>query len=191
MLGSVFSATKRAYSHYSSWIGVVSALVGVLNDALGRQLLLPTTGWWLIAIGATGFTAVQIQWELDEERDQTRKPEPTVSLEKLIEHIVGTNDMGQQGVPQKTADALVAIREKARLGLLSTWGRKDANQSNLSFYPLEPIDAGQWTHAHIDYLEYLKTTTCASQNATLPGATDHYSDLHFDEKQVEKLWRRK
>ena len=191
MIGSVFSATKRAYSHYSSWIGVVSALVGGANEVFGKQLLLPTTAWWLIAIGATAFTAVQIQWELDKERDKSRTPEPTVSLAKLVEHIVGTNDMGQQGVPQKTSDALVAIREKARLGLLSVWGRKEAHQSNLNFYPLEPINAAFWSGAHIDYLEYLKTTTCSTDDATSGHLHEHYADLHFDEKQVEKLWPKK
>jgi hypothetical protein len=188
MFMGIINALKRIGSHLSSWVSGASTAVGLVSGVSETKLILPSYVWWVVAVGAIFFTAIRIQMELDEEKKKRRKPQPSVPLQTLIERIVGDSNWGATGVPQKTSDTLVAIREKARLGVLSAWGRNGANQSHLSFYPLEPIPEQHWTNAHIDYLEFLKDSKCATTNAKHPGSPNHYSDIHFDSVEVEAAW---
>src|SRR6516165_248524 len=91
-------------------------------------------GWLITALAVIfiGFEILRSTYQLyvseraQREASQAKK-QPTTPLAELVTHIVGTDDLGKPGVPQMVSDALTAIREKASLGLLSTWGRRDAN----------------------------------------------------------------
>ena len=116
------SALGRVASHIiSSVIGGITTLIGLIADLRGQQLIFPTWVWWLIAVGATLYTAVRIQMQLDE---KSRKPLPEIPLRDLVERIVGSHDLNQEGVAAKIARAHSDIRQKILLGQLSTWGAK-------------------------------------------------------------------
>src|SRR5436190_2207994 len=192
MFEGLLNCFKRVFAHISSWIGGFSTLVGLASDISGKKLLVPSYVWWLLATLTILVTAILIQMELDEEKRRNRKPRPEITLAALVARLASSSDvMGTPGIPQKTADALVAIREKANLGLLSVWGRPNAVMTHLNFTPLQPIPSTHWELAQIDYLEYLKDKCCKTKDARPPGTSPHYADLQFDKMEVDEVFPQK
>jgi hypothetical protein len=189
MVEGLLNCFKRVFAHLSSWIGAASTFAGVASDTTGHKLLVPSYVYWLIAIGALLFTAVRIQMELDEQTRKDRKPRPEIGLEALVTRLAGGADlMSTPGIPKKTGDALVDIREKANLGLLLVWGRPNAVASHLTYTPLELIPSEHWRLAQIDYMEYLQDRRCETKDARHPGTSPHYADLHFDKLQIDAVF---
>jgi hypothetical protein len=168
---------------------------------------------WLVALLASIFVGIEVLRSIyqlyvrertQREALQTRNTMPSTTLAELVSRVVGTDDWG--AAPQKVSNALIAIREKAASGSLSTWGKNESSprvpegfradpEADLRAY--SPIPKRHWTTAHIDCAEFLKDFRCATTDAKSPGAknysspfrpADHYSDLHFDENEVENVW---
>jgi hypothetical protein len=186
VLQIALASLKRVFSDVFAWAGALSTALGLGSDVLRTRLLVPSWVWWAAAVLLLFLTAVRAQWELHRERDKSRAPQPDLTLAELLERLAGSRD--PMAAPQKISDALLCIRDKARLGLLAVWGRKDANMGHLEFYPLEPIPAEHWTPAHIDYLQYLGDERCKTSDAQIPGAAAHYADLHFDSVEIARAW---
>jgi hypothetical protein len=185
MYKAAWEVARRVFADVRTWGGIVSSLLGVLSDWFERSLLFPSWVWWLLAVICLFATAWRAQWELMKAEDKSRKPRPEVTLEALVQRLSSSgDDLAGEGAKRKH-QALITIRQKAALGLLSVWGRDGANQSVLDHYPLQPIPATHWTNAHVDYMQYIQNARCATQNAQLPGAPTHYADLHFDNVEVE------
>jgi hypothetical protein len=183
---ALWRGIRQVFSHVSVWIGGVSGIAGVVSDITGTTLLIPSYVWWAAAVIALAVAAVRIQMELDSERAGKRKPLPNISLEKVVGRITGPCEWDQLGTLPKTGAALVEIRQKARLGTLSVWGRPMPGNSDL--YPLEPIPSEHWARAQIDPLDYLNSSQCKTSDITVPRSLEHYADLHFDLSEIDLLW---
>src|SRR5262249_32777993 len=94
-------------------------------------------------------------------------------------------------IPGRTGRALINNREKARLGLLTVFGRPKAILTHLDFTPLEPIPADHWKQAHIEYIDYIQDVRCQTKNPWPPNTSLHYSDLQFDQIEVDKVFPKK
>jgi hypothetical protein len=172
----------------TTMIAATCAAFGGMQQIYGRTIL-PTWIWWLAAIILLFVSAVSLQWRLFAEREQHKTPEPTDDLSTVIARVLGTDDPSILESSTALSQVVTEIREKASLGQLSVWGRKNAKANRLSFYPLEKIPASHWSLTHIDFLEFSKDPKCATQDARHPGSPDQYSDLHFDLGEVNARWK--
>jgi hypothetical protein len=185
------STLKRVFSDASTWAGAVSTGLGLLSDFLGYPILVPSSVWWLLAVALLLVAAFRAHWELLKEREKNRNLSPTMSLQAVLQRIVGSNDVfGPPGNPQRVSDALRDIRQKAVLRAITVWGRKNANLSlsHPEIYPLQAIPCDYWEHVQIAYLEVLKDIRGKTELASRGPHTDTYADFHFDKHQIDEFW---
>jgi hypothetical protein len=187
ILGFWRSAVEVA-NQKTTLIAATSAGFGGMQQVSGLAIV-PTWIWWMAAVGLLFLSAVLLQRQLFRDRERLKISKPTHDLASLIAKICGTDDPAALGSSTALSHAAIEIREKASLGILSVWGRRNAKASNLSFYPLESIPPSHWSSSYINFLDYLKDPKCATQNARHPGSREQYSDLHFDLEEISVLWK--
>jgi hypothetical protein len=199
---------------FRAWASIVSLVLVGAGAVSGHTLVLPGWAWALLATGC----AFWIAWRAERERYNEKRSEikcDTAIIEG-VERIVGTRDFSSADTPQKLSDALLALREKAHLGEITIWGRRDVKGRDLAWYPLSKIEHSYWDEYTIDYL----TFTDDNKGITVPervagvlvyrNASDTrqkkivaqktisdsvngvsvriYSDLHLSRHQIDKIW---
>jgi hypothetical protein len=191
----LWRSTVEVVNQKTTLIAATCAAFAVMQQISGRTIF-PTWIWWAAALALLFVSSVLLRrqliverQQLIAEREQRKTPEPTLDLSSAIAKILGTEDPAILGSSTALSQVVTEIREKASLGQLSVWGRKNAKASRLSFYPLEPIPSSHWSSTHIDFLEFSKDPKCATQNARHPGSPDQYSDLHFDLEEISDRWK--
>jgi hypothetical protein len=184
----LWRSTVEVVNQKTTLIAATATAFAAMQQISGRTIF-PTWIWWAAAILLLFVSSVLLQWQLMTEREQHKMPEPTLDLSSAIAKILGIDDPATSGSSTALSQVVTEIREKASLGQLTVWGRKNANVSRLSFYPLEPIPSSHWSSTHIDFLEFSKDPKCATQNARHPGSSDQYSDLHFDLGEIDARWK--
>jgi hypothetical protein len=184
----LWRSTIEVVNQKTTLIAATATAFAVMQQISGRTIF-PTWIWWTAALVLLFVSSVLLQRQLITEHAQHKKPEPTVDLSTAIAKILAIEDPSTLGSSTALSQVVTEIREKASLGQLSVWGRKNVKPNRLSFYPLEPIPFSHWSSTHIDFLEFSKDPKCATQNARHPGSSDQYSDLHFDLREVNARWR--
>jgi hypothetical protein len=190
MFKAIFSCVRRVFSDASTWGGVVSGGIGSLSDYVGHAIVAPSWIWWGMAVCLLFLAACRAHWDLERERDKKHVPLPDIPLEEVVARVVGVrpSELFSDDNPQKTSDALGEIREKAGLGAVLCWGRRNAVHSNLIFYPREEIDREVWINAQIDYLKFIRDRKCDLGIANGQPTGNNYSDIHFNREQVDAVW---
>lgn len=186
MLGAILKAIKEVFFSILGVVGVVSTGAGAAKQ-FGFLPNVPIHSWvlWLAAIVALFISAVRLQIQLDEARETSGISAPDMTLLELVQQIVGSDDLtSAKGAPEKTAQALLAIKEAAIQWRLTAWGRKNVIVSNLDLYPREVIGQDHWEQGYIDYLSFLKDAKCP----TVTSGRDTYADLHFNRRQATGIW---
>jgi hypothetical protein len=183
----LWRSTVEVVNQKTTLIAATAVAFAIMQQISGRTIF-PTWIWWAAAIILLFASSVLLQWQLITEHEQLKIPEPTLDLSSAIAKILSSDDPATLG-STALSQVVTEIREKASLGQLSVWGRKNAKTSRLSFYPLEPIPSSHWSSAHIDFLEFSKDPKCATQSARHPGSPDQYSDLHFDLEEITACWK--
>ena len=184
----LWRSTVEVVNQKTTLIAATATAFAVMQQISGRTIF-PTWIWWVAALALLFVSSVLLQRQLITARGQHKTPEPTLDLSSAITTILGIDDPSTSGSSTALSQVVTEIREKASLGQLSVWGRKNAKASRLSFYPLEAIPSSHWSSTHIDFLEFSKDPKCATQNARHPGSSDQYSDLHFDLEEVNARWK--
>jgi hypothetical protein len=70
----------------------------------------------------------------------------------VVKRIVGSDDILVGENCSKTGEALLTIRERAHLGEVSVWARRDALTDDMTLYPLTLTARDYWDSFGIDYL---------------------------------------
>ena len=143
--------------------------------------------WWALGVILLFVTASRLQWDLQKEKEKNRKPTPQMPLSEVISRIIASDDQSKPGASTLVGEALPSIREKARLGMISVWGRMSADGDALH-QPLEPIPADYWTNAQIDFLKYLRNQRCSTSDTRQAGYSAKYADLHFDIAEIQSVF---
>jgi hypothetical protein len=152
----LWRSTVEVVNQKTTLIAATAAAFAAMQQISGRTIF-PTWIWWAVALILLFVSSVLLQWQLMTEREQLivereqhKTPEPTLDLSSAIAKILGTEDPATLGSSTALSQVVTEIREKASLGQLSVWGRKNAKASRLSFYPLEPIPSSHWSSTHIE-----------------------------------------
>ena len=193
MTKHVIISVKRAVLNWRSLLGVAMSALAVSSGLLGSPLGIPSQVWWGLAVFLMFVTACIGFYEAERERDSKRKVLPDMALEEVVCQIVGVSAdrLFDYDNPQKVSDALLDIREKALLGAIDTWGRRDCNSMDLRFYPLDTVDRGSWAFRHIDYLAFMRDRLCALGVASGQPREFRVSDIHMNRDQVDRTWPKK
>lgn len=127
---------------WRSVVGLLALLFAVFESMIGLSPYVPAWIWWLAAV-------VSPHWELfDSERkkfaEKKEKIQPDMALEAVVKRIIGTEKILEGDNCGKTFDALLQIRDRAHLGEIAVWGRKDPHCSDLALSPVTQIAAEYW-----------------------------------------------
>jgi len=121
--------------------------------------------------------------------EETSKAEPNLRLAVLVKNRLPGGPFMGDDVPEGRFTELSSlfheIRQSARLGKLTVWGRKDSpiGQERI---PLSDVPPDFWEHGEIDILGYLRGGEHERGTATLDpfkGKTE-YTDLRLNSRQV-------
>ena len=149
MIHAIWQTVQKVFKDLFAAGGFLVSAIGALSDILGKTFILPSWVWWALGVILLFVTASRLQWDLQKEKEKNRKPTPQMPLSEVISCIIGSDDQSKPGASTLVGEALPSIREKARLGMISVWGRMSADGDALH-QPLEPIPADYWTNAQID-----------------------------------------
>ena len=187
MIHATWQTVQNVFKDLFAVGGFLASAIGVLSEILGKTLIFPSWMWWLVGVILLLVTASRLQWDLQQEKEKNRKPTPQMPLSEVISCIIGSDDQGKPGASTLVGEALRSIREKARLGVVSVWGRMSADSDALH-QPLEPIPADYWTDAQIDFVKYLRNQRCSTSDARQSGSLVKYADLHFDIAEIKSVF---
>jgi hypothetical protein len=143
--------------------------------------------WWAVGVILLFVAASRLQWDLQKEKEKNQKPTPQMPLSEVISRIIGSDDQSKPGASTLVGEALPSIREKARLGMISVWGRISTGDV-ASIQPLEPIPQDFWTNARIDFVKYLRDQRCPTSDTRQSGNSVKYADLHFDIVEIQSVF---
>jgi hypothetical protein len=177
---------------FRAWFGVAGIILGGAAAVRGTPILLPTWSWFLIAVGATLWMAINARWQLYQANN--KKIVPNMKLADALPFLVGSEELFA-GNSDRTADALLEIREKAHLKQIQLWGRRNVQTRYLNQYTLEVIEDIYWRDFGIDYLEFHKSkigATSRVRGQSTVGIQDNiYIDIYLNKHQVDGLRSRK
>jgi hypothetical protein len=180
MVKTIFGTGRLVVSDYLAWGGFVTSVAGMWSSWSGSPVLaIPYWGWWALAVVLLFVALCRSYWE----REKNKRPLPDTTLSDAVQGLSGVTWTEDDGGLVKLGNALAALRENARLGTLSVWGRRYNIHS-----PLEPIPAEYWTDHHLDLPEYLKNERCGTTCCTI-GASSHisYEDLYFNQRELDAI----
>ena len=184
MVRTIIECVKRVGSHISAWIGTAATAVGVASDVTGDNGTIPAVVWWALAVGALFWTALRIEYELQQAKDAD--PDPDMTFFDLMEFALGFREweFGQPGV----TDLIQQVQNYARLAKLHVWGRRDP-QGGLKG-PLSRIDPEYWEFYQFDIV-LLTVGDTATEKWRIGGPDlPIYADLHFSRREVRRLFNR-
>jgi hypothetical protein len=186
----------RAIKDWRLYAGVVTLAFAITASLVGHAIVLPAWIWWVAAVVSAYAIAVKAEWKLYQSRASAVAPD--MRLQDVLRHIIGSDNLFGSDNPQRTADALFAVREKAHLGQVSAWGRRNVGVQELAAYPLTPIPSEYWEEFGIGYLALLRDLRGETERAEGPDLSPDfvlyskpdviYRDLWFCRSQVRKSW---
>src|SRR5262245_35477661 len=187
MIYAIWETVQKVFKDLFAAGGFLVSAIGALSDILGKTFILPSWVWWAVGVLLLFVTASRLQWDLQKEKEKDRKPTPQMPLSEVVSRIIGSDDQSKPGASTLVGEALPSIRGKARLGMISVWGRMSAD-GNALHQPLEPIPAYYWTNAQIDFLKYLRNQRCSTSDTRQSGYSVKYADLHFDIAEIQSVF---
>jgi hypothetical protein len=187
MIHAIWQTVQRVFKDVFAAAGVLVSAIGILSDLLGKTFILPSWVWWAVGVILLFVAASRLQWDLQKEKEKNQKPTPQMPLSEVISRIIGSDDQSKPGASTLVGEALPSIREKARLGMISVWGRISTGDV-ASIQPLEPIPQDFWTNARIDFVKYLRDQRCPTSDTRQLGNSVKYADLHFDIVEIQSVF---
>jgi hypothetical protein len=164
---------------------------------------LPGWAWFSIAFVAAISITVRAEWK--SYQDKHAKIEPDMPLANAVARIIGSSDLFGGDNPNKTDAALLSLAEKAHLGLIKIWGRRDVSPRDYERTPRIDIPQAYWDEFATD-MAVLKdvrgrTWRMRGQPKTLvvPSGVGHgnfketvpdkiYGDLYFSKVEIDRIW---
>jgi hypothetical protein len=123
------------------------------------------------------------------------KPYPDMPIMKVIarrcpelEKSMERDDNPPSGEYERAGEMLKELRQQARLGRLTVWGRLNATSGHEEHTPLSEIAADFWEKGSIGYMEFLKDGKGQADRRKPNGDKEWYDDLRFNERQVVRLY---
>jgi hypothetical protein len=187
MVQAIWQTVQRVCKDPFASCGLLISAIAALSDMVGKSFLFSSSVWWAVGVILLFVTASRLQWDFQKEKDKQRKFAPQMSLDQVVARIIGTDDQSKSGASTLVAKALPSIREKARLGVISVWGRMLIG-GDTSRQPLEPIQKEHWTNAQIDFVKYLRNHQCSTSDVSGSDSSVQYADLHFDPVEIERTF---
>jgi hypothetical protein len=195
MLSVIWTCTARVFRTWSGFSGLIATVLGILKS-IGLDIpgisVIPAWVWWIGAIVLLFVTAVHLEHELKKAREKGAKPEPDMSLAQVIVRMTGASEpqslrLQLPRLADSVTDALVEIREKASLNLISVWGRKGTPAAipiSESSVPKVLIPKEHWQDFHISFPEFMKDQR--GRTRTTDGFA--YFDLWFNKAEIDQFW---
>ena len=144
----------RSIRDLRAWIGIVGLVLAGANAVTGTTIIIPTWGWLLIAVAGAFSLAVRAEWKIYQDRVATITPD--MKLVDVVKLIVGSDDILVGENCSKMGEALLTLRERAHLGAIAVWGRKNMLAEDTSLYPRVPIATDYWEDFGIEYLDFIR-----------------------------------
>jgi len=179
-----------AHKWYVVFIGLIAGVIGTVKD-IGFDVPLPAWVWWVLALASLSWAQFEAFRQVRSERNALRHPEPDMSLSKVVRRILGTEDVWEADKIGPAGKALDAIRQKAVLGSVTIWGRRDCAEGHEANVPLVPIPKETWDVYQIDFMEFMKNEKGATDSARIGLPTMKYHDLFLNGGQVALVWPEK
>jgi hypothetical protein len=174
--------------------GGASTLIGAAQQYLGVSGL-PAWFWWALAILLMLATAVRVQWELLQEQDRNRKPEPNMSLEDVVKRIRGKEDVfgPEHSESMEVLRAFKLLTERGATGAITIFGSKGVRYVKPEFTDVAltrlPIPAEFWQTNTFDYSAFLDDRSGVTRNETKPHELGSgYGYIWFDRQQINAIW---
>jgi len=182
----------RAIKDWWAYSGIIALVFAMTGSAVGHSIVLPIWVWWAAAVFSFAAIAVRAEWTLYKERMSNVFPD--MRLDAALKLIIGSDDLRSQGNARKATDALLILREKSHLGLLSVWGRRVFQDE--CQHLRTPIPPQYWHCFIIKYVEYGRLSeyidsaigeTSRERGNPLPDDVI-YRDIYFCSHQVRNVW---
>lgn len=195
MFRAVFSCIWRVLSSASGGLGFLISAIGTLLQSADKAIVFP--GWAFLAVGALllFITAIQIEWELLQEKEKRRKPAPTMSLEAVVKRIRGKEDIfgPENSESAEVLRALTLIRERAANGSLTIFGSREARyvrpEHHATAISRMPIPKEFWLDNTIDYIAFTTNRDGITKMVGKPNdRSNEYEYLWLDKHEVDTIW---
>jgi hypothetical protein len=183
----------RAIKDWRTYSGIIALVFAVTGSAVGHSILLPTWLWWAAAVLSFAVIAIRAEWKLYQ--DSMSVVSPDMRLDIALKLIIGSEELRAQENARKVIEALLILREKSHLGLLSVWGRRVLQDGRQNIRT--PIPPEYWECFIIKYVEYgrlseyiysaIGETSRESGNPSYEEDTI-YRDIYFCSHPVRKVW---
>jgi hypothetical protein len=192
---AIWSAIVQTATDGRTIAGIVSLVFAVTASDLGHSILVPTWVWWVVAFFGVFWTATRANYLLHQQQEANRRLAPDMSLENLIERIVGSTVLEEGDNAARTAIAFNDIRDAAAHGRVSVWGRKNA--TNITSDPRLLIGQEYWEFFGFNYLRYVANKAGETERVGLSRSqmagreliqNDIYSDIWFNRNEVDQVW---
>jgi hypothetical protein len=172
---------RLSHQWLAIFIGIAFAAFGFLKAGLGFDIPMPSRFWWTAALVTLFVSQHRVYRDLYRQYEAILSPESDCTLAQAVDQIVASNP--NDGRSTKVSNALVQLRQKARLDLISVWARAGREIDP----PLKPVGAEIWDTQRFDYLAYLKDQK-GQLEPTKPHAWADYIDFHFNREQIARCW---
>jgi hypothetical protein len=188
MFKAIFNCAYRVVISIYGLLSAASSSLGILKQ-LGLEVIpLPSWVWALAAFAFLFAAACKIEWELEQERN--KNPQPDISLHEVVARIIGPYDLiGSQSDADRIQLALDEVRDRANLGLVTVWGRREDASKYESKNPRDIVPKNFWTDYPIDYISFVKRLPPRIGPTNRRG--EAFFHLQLNETQVDKVWPKK
>jgi len=199
IFGSVLRSVLKVAKHWTALAGVLLTLLGIAQLSISIPLL-PAWVSWLGAIALLAWTAVRLQWELDESR---RVPNRDTHLQHALyfalhgrwpaEASPNPRLLLNEGDFERGDAILGEFRRHARDGTIRVWGQPYSAASRFDERGvLRLIDQEYWDDHGLDNL-------CLAGESRESVKTEHdgyvkeaglglYCGLMVSQREIEAIW---
>jgi hypothetical protein len=170
---------------------LATVLVGV--GVAGAQQALPIERYsalWTVATwGGFGGAAVALcagSWLYF---SQLHHPHPDLALRAFVDGWLGNEHWAEDpdATLKATHQAFTELQQKARLGSITVWGRKNCLFGDT--VPLSVIPPDFWDRNTLDYLHLLSgADDSRGRTESLGRGGDSYSDIYLNQAEAKRTW---
>lgn len=171
MLKRIFDCAFRVTSQWTTIVGGVFTMIGTVQQ-YSDIARVPVLIWWLAAIIALLATAFRIQWQLLDEQDKNRKPQPNMKLEDAVKRIRRKGDIfgPNNSESAEVMRALTLLREHGSTGELTIFGSKEVRFVKPEHYDVAitrlPIPTEFWQTHDFDYIAFTDDQNGMTRDST-------------------------
>jgi hypothetical protein len=188
--------TEREARHAVNWPAILFSVAIVLVGlgVAGAQQVLPidrySVLWTVVTWGGFGGAVVALLLGSWLYFRQKRPPHPDFSLRAFVDRWLDTEEWSEDpdATLNGTHQAFKRLQERARLGLIAVWGRKNCLFGDT--VPLSAIPPDFWDRNTLDYLHLLSGAddSRGRTESLFSRGDDSNSDIHLNLAEVESAW---